>query len=117
MITGHHEHTYGPLLDGIPPGGLTLVVLMGVRQRAAIAARLGARDWPSQTPAALVMGAATARAWRWLGTLGALGAVEIPAAAAEAPGMLIIGDVVSLADRIAGATGVPPDLESRGRSS
>ena len=117
VITGHHEHTYGPLLDGIRPGGITLVVLMGVRQRAAIAARLGARGWPAQTPAALVMGAATARAWRWLGALSALGAVEIPAAAAEAPGMLIIGDVVSLADRIADATAVPEDLESRGTSS
>ena len=40
VITGHHEHTYGPLLDGFPPGALTLVVLMGVRQRASIAARL-----------------------------------------------------------------------------
>jgi uroporphyrin-III C-methyltransferase/precorrin-2 dehydrogenase/sirohydrochlorin ferrochelatase len=117
VITGHHEHTYGPLLDGIRPGGITLVVLMGVRQRAAIAARLGTGGWPARTPAALVMGAATERAWRWLGTLGALGAVEIPAAAAEAPGMLIIGDVVSLADRIAGATAVPEELVSRGTSS
>ncbi len=33
VLTGHHEHTYGPLLDGFAPGALTLVVLMGVRQR------------------------------------------------------------------------------------
>jgi siroheme synthase len=52
-----------------------------------------------------VMGAATDKAWRWIGTLAELGAVEIPAASADAPGMLVIGEVVSLADRIgAGAT-------------
>ena len=67
VITGHHEHTYGPLLDGLPPGALTLVVLMGVRQRASIAARLIARGWAPSTPAALVMGAATDKAWRWTG--------------------------------------------------
>jgi uroporphyrin-III C-methyltransferase/precorrin-2 dehydrogenase/sirohydrochlorin ferrochelatase len=103
VVTGHHERVYGPLLDGFPPGALTLVVLMGVRQRAAIAARLGARGWPTATPAALVMGAATDRAWRWIGPLGALGGVEIPAAQADAPGLLIIGDVVALAEPIAAA--------------
>ena len=103
VVTGHHEHTYGPLLDALPPSALTLVVLMGVRQRAAIAARLIARGWLAATPAALVMGAATDRAWRWIGPLSALGAVEIPAASADSPGMLVIGDVVSLADRISGS--------------
>ncbi|HET6146043.1 MAG TPA: uroporphyrinogen-III C-methyltransferase [Polyangia bacterium] len=102
VITGHHERTYGPLLDALPAGAMTLVVLMGVRQRAAIAGRLVARGWPASTPAALVMGAATDRAWRWTGELGGLGAVEIPAEAAESPGMLVIGEVVSLAARIGG---------------
>jgi uroporphyrin-III C-methyltransferase/precorrin-2 dehydrogenase/sirohydrochlorin ferrochelatase len=103
VITGHHEHTYGPLLDAFPPAALTLVVLMGVRQRAAIAARLIARGWRATTPAALVMGAATDRAWRWTGALSALGAVEIPAAVSDSPGMLVIGDVVSLAEQISGS--------------
>ncbi len=116
VITGHHEHTYGPLLDGFPPGALTLVVLMGVRQRAAIAARLCARGWSPSTPAALVMGAATEKAWRWIGPLAGLGAVEIPAASADAPGMLVIGDVVSLADRIGGSVSLPQDRVSRGSS-
>jgi uroporphyrin-III C-methyltransferase / precorrin-2 dehydrogenase / sirohydrochlorin ferrochelatase len=103
VITGHHEHTYAPLLDALPAGSLTLVVLMGVRQRGAIAARLMARGWPTSTPAALVMGAATERAWRWIGSLADLGAVAIPAESADSPGMLVIGDVVSLADRIGGS--------------
>ena len=45
VITGHHEATYAPLLDGSPPGSLTLVVLMGLGQRARIAERLIARGW------------------------------------------------------------------------
>src|SRR5204863_303359 len=44
VVTGHHEATYGPILDsfasGFPPGALTLVVLMGLGQRARIAERL-----------------------------------------------------------------------------
>ena len=53
VITGHHEATYGPLLDGFPPGALTLVVLMGAAASArAIAERLLARGWSPATPAA-----------------------------------------------------------------
>ena len=116
VITGHHERTYGPVLDALPAGALTLVVLMGVRQRAAIAARLVAHGWPASTPAALVMGAATDRAWRWTGALGGLGAVEIPAEASESPGMLVIGEVVSLAERIGGSLSPAHDLRARGFS-
>jgi uroporphyrin-III C-methyltransferase len=114
VITGHHEHTYGPLLDALPPSGLTLVVLMGVRQRAAIAARLRDRGWPASTPAALVMGAATEQAWRWTGPLAELGDAEIPPASVDAPGMLIVGDVVSLADRIGASLSAAPPLRSSG---
>jgi uroporphyrin-III C-methyltransferase/precorrin-2 dehydrogenase/sirohydrochlorin ferrochelatase len=122
VITGHHEHTYGPLLDGFAPGALTLVVMMGVRQRASIAARLVARGWAPSTPAALVMGAATDKAWRWIGPLDALGAVGIPAPSSDAPGMLVIGEVVSLADRIVQVVQIsdrvaePQDQTSRGTS-
>jgi len=101
VVTGHHEPVYGPILDALPPVGLTLVVLMGVRQRGAIAARLAARGWPASTPAALVVGAATPQAWRWTGRLGDLGAAVIPERSLSAPGTLVIGDVVSLADRLA----------------
>src|ERR1700743_708964 len=43
VVTGHHEQTYAPIVDAIAPGSLTLVVLMGLGQRAPIAARLIAR--------------------------------------------------------------------------
>jgi uroporphyrin-III C-methyltransferase/precorrin-2 dehydrogenase/sirohydrochlorin ferrochelatase len=101
VVTGHHEETYAPILDGLPPGSATVVAMMGLRQRASIAARLVARGWSVETPAAIVVGAATPASWRWVGSLGELGSAEIPAASAAAPGMLIIGQVVGLANELA----------------
>jgi len=101
VITGHHEATYGPLLDGFVPGSLTLVVLMGMGQRAPIAARLAARGWSPETPAAVIVGAATPQSWSWTGTLASLGAVEVPAASSGAPGLLVIGAVVGIAAELA----------------
>ncbi|HSZ83994.1 MAG TPA: uroporphyrinogen-III C-methyltransferase, partial [Polyangia bacterium] len=100
VLTGHHEETYAPLLESFAPGSLTLVVMMGLRQRARVAALLVARGWDRATPAAIVVGAATPEAWRWTGTLEGLGAAEIPPASREAPGLLVIGAVVRLADAL-----------------
>ena len=98
VITGHHAQTYGPLIDQLPAGsGLTLVILMGLGQRAQIAARLVARGWRSDTLAAIVVGAATEAAWRWTGALADLGGAEVPARSGDAPGLLVIGEVVGLA--------------------
>ena len=108
VITGHHEATYGPLLDGFVPGSLTLVVLMGLGQRAPIAARLAARGWSPETPAAVIVGAATPQSWTWTGTLASLGAVEVPAASSGAPGLLVIGAVVGIAAEL--AAGLTVDL-------
>lgn len=108
VVTGHHEATYGPLLDGFPPGALTLVVLMGLGQRGRIAARLLARGWAPETPAAVIVGAATAQSWSWKGTLAALPSVEIPEASAGAPGLLVVGAVVGLAAEL--AAGLAQDL-------
>jgi uroporphyrin-III C-methyltransferase/precorrin-2 dehydrogenase/sirohydrochlorin ferrochelatase len=107
VLTGHHEETYGPLLAGFAPGSLTLVVMMGLRQRARVAELLMTRGWARATPAAIVVGAATPESWRWTGTLEGLGAAEIPPESREAPGLLVIGEVVSLAGALrleAGAT-------------
>jgi uroporphyrin-III C-methyltransferase/precorrin-2 dehydrogenase/sirohydrochlorin ferrochelatase len=110
VVTGHHEETYAPLLSAFAPGSLTVVVLMGLRQRARVAELLLARGWDRATPAAIVVGAGTPDAWRWTGALDALGAAEIPTAARAAPGLLVIGQVVSLADTIsAGAAAAADD--------
>jgi uroporphyrin-III C-methyltransferase / precorrin-2 dehydrogenase / sirohydrochlorin ferrochelatase len=99
VISGHAESAYAPILDGIAPGALTLVVLMGVKQRGQIAARLLARGWPAHTPAALIFGASQPDSFTRLTQLGAM-AVDHAEVTTELPAVLVIGEVVSLADVI-----------------
>src|SRR6185436_13234093 len=108
VVSGHDEATWRPIVDGLPPGAGTLVVLMGLAKRARIAAALIARGWPARTPCAVVRGAATPAASTWTGTLDELGAEEAPPATEGAPGTLVFGQVVSLA-AVLGAADVPAD--------
>lgn len=103
VIAGHHEATYLPLLAALPRTGMTVVVLMGLGKRAHIAKALGELGWDAVTPAAVVVGAATAASWTWTGTLGQLGDVALPAAPAgepSPPGLLVIGEVVTVAAEV-----------------
>jgi uroporphyrin-III C-methyltransferase/precorrin-2 dehydrogenase/sirohydrochlorin ferrochelatase len=96
-VSGHAESAYAPLLGALPPGAATVVVLMGLASRAAIASFLIARGWDPTTPAAIVLGASHSGAARWIGGLAELGAQEIES---DLPGLLVIGPVVSLAEVI-----------------
>ena len=96
VVSGHHAATYGPILDGFAPASLTLVVLMGVAERGAIAARLVARGWSPETPAAVVLGASSAGSFTWTGPLRELAAAPLPVAT-ELPGTLVVGAVAALA--------------------
>ena len=100
VVSGHAEEAYAPILDGITPGSLTLVVLMGVRTRAAIASRLIARGWAPTTPTAIVHGASHPGSITWIGDLASLGDASF---ATELPGVIVVGEVVSLATRIGAA--------------
>lgn len=102
VVSGHSESTYAPVLDGLTPGSATLVVLMGVAQRAALAARLLAHGWAPRTPAAVLLSASTPDALTWTGTLQALAsqADGLDVQPGEAPGTLVIGNVVALARTI-----------------
>jgi len=97
VISGHAESAFGPTLDGIAPDTLSVVVLMGIKTRGQIAARLIARGWVPETPAAIVHGASHEGSVRWLGTLAELGSVSFDT---ELPGVLVIGRVVALADQL-----------------
>jgi len=100
VISGHAEASYAPILDSIAPNALTLVVLMGVAQRTQIAARLIARGWAAHTPAALLFGASQPGSFTRRTTLGELARVGSFEPATELPAVLVIGEVVSLADII-----------------
>jgi uroporphyrin-III C-methyltransferase/precorrin-2 dehydrogenase/sirohydrochlorin ferrochelatase len=103
VMAGHHEAIYRPILAGLPTSGITIVVMMGLGQRAAIATALADFGWDLDTPAAVIVGAASAATWRWTGRLGDLGGVQLPSAPPGepgAPGLLVIGQVVAVAGQI-----------------
>jgi siroheme synthase len=95
VVSGHTATAYSSALEGLQPASVTVVVLMGLGARGAIAAKLIERGWEADTPAAIVGGAATSEAWRWLGRLDGLATAEIPPGGA--PGLLVIGAVAALA--------------------
>lgn len=97
VLSGHAESSFGPALDGITPGSLTIVVLMGTKTRGEIAARLVARGWSPSTPAAIVYGASHPESITWRGELAGLADASF---ATELPGVLVIGEVVALADQL-----------------
>jgi uroporphyrin-III C-methyltransferase/precorrin-2 dehydrogenase/sirohydrochlorin ferrochelatase len=109
VLAGQTGEGLNEALGAVGPNSVTLVVMMGVQARAEIARRLIARGWPDGTPAAIVCGASTPRAWTWTGALGALGTVEPPG---ELPGVLVVGDVVALRD-VMSAGLVRPAAEAR----
>lgn len=95
VVSGHAEDAFGPVVDGLPPGAATLVVLMGLATRAAVAGRLLARGWDPATPAAILLGASTQGAAAWRGALRELGDAPLPGSA-ELPGILVVGAVAAL---------------------
>jgi uroporphyrin-III C-methyltransferase/precorrin-2 dehydrogenase/sirohydrochlorin ferrochelatase len=97
VVSGHDEAAWRPVLEGLAPASVTVVVLMGKGARARIAACLLGRGWAASTPAALLLAAGTPRAQAWTGTLDALGRFEPEPAHADAPGTIVVGGVVRLA--------------------
>ena len=95
VLSGHAEEAYGPAIDSIAPGSLTIVALMGLGSRAAFASRLQARGWSADTPAAILLAASTRDAHTWRGTLGDLGRATLPEG--DLPGTIVVGEVVRLA--------------------
>lgn len=95
VVSGHAPAAYAPVLAALPPGSVTIVVLMGMSARAAIADLLGRVGWAPETPAAIVTSASQPDQRAWIGTLSALAGLDV--GARPDPGVIVIGDVVSLA--------------------
>jgi uroporphyrin-III C-methyltransferase/precorrin-2 dehydrogenase/sirohydrochlorin ferrochelatase len=97
VLSGHAPEAFRSTLEAVEPHSVTLVVLMGVATRGAVAEQLLQRGWRANTPAALLFAASTPRARTVLTRLGSLASVE---ADQEVAGTLVIGDVVSIAERL-----------------
>jgi len=95
VVSGHSDTSYGPVLRSLEPGSATVVVLMGLAHRRAIATCLLTRGWAEDTAAAVVFAAASSRERTWIGTLRTLG--DTPNADdADDPGTIVVGKVVDL---------------------
>lgn len=100
VLAGHIGEPLERALDGVRPGSITVVVMMGLGERDAIAAHFLARGWSADVPAAIVCQASRPDQWVWTGTLARVGTAEPPAGA---PGVIVIGDVVSVRDVLSAA--------------
>jgi siroheme synthase len=97
VVSGHDPGVFDATIAGVRPGDLTLVVMMGVGRAAAIASALLSRGWRAHTPAAIVVNASAPDQRVWRGTLETLGE-GADMIEASAPGTIVVGDVVNLAD-------------------
>ena len=95
VVSGHAEAAFGPVLASLPPRSATVVVMMGLGRRDAIARVLSAAGWDAHTPVAVLLGASTAAAGTWYGSLEGLGRAELPNGE-HAPGTIVIGAVAGL---------------------
>lgn len=112
VVSGHAETAYRPILESLAPNALTIVVLMGLASRRPLSRLLISRGWKAETPAALCLAAGTPEAYTWIGTLDALAAATV--APADAPGTIVIGDVVSVGEALStGSLSRPHALAER----
>jgi uroporphyrin-III C-methyltransferase / precorrin-2 dehydrogenase / sirohydrochlorin ferrochelatase len=102
VVSGHAEAAYGPVVDGLEPHTSTLVVLMGLGQLRALAARLRSRGWSAETAVAVLLGASTAGSRAVVAPLASVAAGET-VVESDLPGTIVIGDVVDLRDALGGA--------------
>ena len=73
---------------------------MSLGQQRGIARALIARGWRSTTPAAIVLAASRDDAEEWTGTIASLAAGH-GMQDAERPGMIVVGEVVSVREQLA----------------
>ena len=109
-VSGHADESFRPIVEALAPNGVTVVVLMGLRARARVAATLLEAGWRRDTPACIVLAASRPEMQQWVGRLDRLG--EAPLDGGDAPGTIVVGDVVGLGS-LAGAELLPGRLLAR----
>jgi uroporphyrin-III C-methyltransferase/precorrin-2 dehydrogenase/sirohydrochlorin ferrochelatase len=114
VVSGHAEEAYRPALGSVAPNSVTVVVMMGLGRIKEIASLLLARGWSVTTPAAVLLGAATAKSEVWTLTLADL-QQGIDVEDETLPGTVVIGGVVGI--RAALVAGLKPCATVDGRPS
>jgi uroporphyrin-III C-methyltransferase/precorrin-2 dehydrogenase/sirohydrochlorin ferrochelatase len=108
VLAGHADEALDQTLGAVRPNEISLVVLMALGRRAALAARLVAHGWDADTPAAIVCAASTGDAWTWTGSLANMGDATPPDGLA---GTIVVGRVVRIRDMLTTAL-APRDATS-----
>ena len=96
--TGHDVEAFGERIASLVPNAWSLVVLMGYRNRAALAGVLLERGYAPETPVALVSGATFASQDVFHCTVATLPEATVADARAVT---LIVGEVVNVAKALA----------------
>ena len=102
FITGHEDPTKPDSSirwKSLAETGGTLVFLMGVKNLPHIVGRLLENNMAPETPAALVRWGTTPRQQAVAGTLGTI-VEDVRAAGLKAPCIIVIGDVISLREKM-----------------
>lgn len=102
VASGHTVEAFIEIAAGLRPGSTTVVVLMGMKERARIAAALLSRGWPDDTPAAIISNASRHDQRVWRGRLRAL-SNHRQTELRSPPGVIVIGGVAEVGRRIARA--------------
>jgi len=97
VLAGHSGDALARAIGGVRPDAVTVVVMMGVAAREAIAATMMSCGWPPAMPAAIVCGASTPGEWIWTGSLADMGAAPAPPGSA---GVLVVGNVVDVREAL-----------------
>jgi uroporphyrin-III C-methyltransferase/precorrin-2 dehydrogenase/sirohydrochlorin ferrochelatase len=113
VVSGHDVDAFASATSGLESRGVTLIVLMGLARTAALAEKLLDRGWAHETPAAVVIDASASGQRVWRGTLGEL-AAGAAGVAAGAPGTIVVGEVVSLAEALCQPSMIRPHTAARG---
>jgi uroporphyrin-III C-methyltransferase/precorrin-2 dehydrogenase/sirohydrochlorin ferrochelatase len=95
VLGGHDQEAFTRALGKVTPNVATLVILMGVGRRVALAGELIARGWAGSTPAAVVLDASRPTQAVWRGTLDEIATKRVDAEH-EGAGTIVVGEVVAL---------------------
>ena len=98
LVTGHTRDGQGPDWQALAAGGTTLVIYMGVSQLDAITERLRSAGLPAHMPAAAIQSGTLEAQRQVVATLATL-AREVAAAGRGSPAIVVVGEVVGLAQQ------------------
>jgi uroporphyrin-III C-methyltransferase len=96
VVSGHDDEVFSAVVDGVSPGSVTLVILMGAGRRVTLAQKLLDNGWSARIPAAVVANASLPGEQVWRGTIADIAAGCVPDTA-DAPAAIIVGEVAALA--------------------